>query len=69
MESVKMADIRNIPLEDFFKKPEKVMVRISPSGKYLSWMEPWKRRLNVHVKNTETGEIKRITHATELDFD
>ena len=64
-----MTNIRRIPLEDFFKKPEKVMVRISPSGKYLSWMEPWKRRLNVHVKNTETGEIKRITHATERDLD
>ena len=54
MEILNMTDVRKIPLEDFFKKPEKAMVKISPSGQYLSWMEPWERRLNVHVKNVET---------------
>ena len=68
MEILNMTDIRKIPLEDFFKKPEKAMVKISPSGQYLSWMEPWERRLNVHVKNVKTGEIKRVTNATERDL-
>ena len=63
-----MTDVRRIPLEDFFKKPEKAEVKISPSGQYLSWMEPWERRLNVHVKNVETGEVKRVTNATERDL-
>ena len=63
-----MTDIRKIPLEDFFKKPEKIMVKISPSGQYLSWMEPWERRFNVHVKNMETGEVKRLTNAAERDL-
>lgn len=56
---------RIIPLEDFFKNPEKISVHISPDGKYLSWMEPWERRMNVHVKNMETGNIKRVTAATQ----
>ena len=30
---------RRIPLEDFFRKPDKAMLRLSPSGKYLAWME------------------------------
>jgi len=42
---------RKISIEDFFRNPEKTMVKISPSGEYLSWMEPWKQRLNVFIKN------------------
>ncbi|MCK4980892.1 MAG: S9 family peptidase [Candidatus Delongbacteria bacterium] len=52
-------------MEDFFKNPEKISVQISPNGEYLSWMEPWERRMNIHVKNMKTGEIKRLTAATE----
>ncbi len=37
--------LRTIPIEDFFKKPEKVLVKISPKGEYLAWMEPHDRRL------------------------
>ena len=56
---------RLIPMEDFFKNPEKTSVQISPNGEYLSWMEPWESRMNVHVKNMKTGEIKRLTSATK----
>ncbi len=59
---------RLIPLEDFFKNPEQISVNISPNGEYLAWMEPYERRLNVFVKNIKTGEIKRITGATERDI-
>ena len=42
-----------IPLEDFFRKPDRVQVRLSPGGRYLGWLEPvevdGKRRLNVFV--------------------
>lgn len=57
-----------LPLMDFFKKPEKSHVRLSPSGKYLSWLEPWNRRLNVVVKNIDTGASRRVTEATERDI-
>jgi dipeptidyl aminopeptidase/acylaminoacyl peptidase len=56
---------RIIPMEDFFKNPEKVRLELSPGGNYLSWMEPWKSRMNVVVKNMVTGDIKRVTAATE----
>lgn len=56
---------RLIPLEDFFKNPEQVSVKISPSGEYLSWMQPWQNRMNVYVKNLQTGEVKRVTEATQ----
>ena len=57
-----------IPLEDFFRKPDKVMLRLSPSGRMLAWMEPYKRRLNVVVTELESGESRRVTQATERDI-
>jgi dipeptidyl aminopeptidase/acylaminoacyl peptidase len=59
---------RRIPLEDFFRKPERTDVRLSPDGRFLSWMGPWKRRLNVFVQDLEGGgEPVRVTGATERD--
>ncbi len=57
-----------IPLEDFFRKPEKVMVRLSPSGKHLAFLEPHQRRLNLVVRDLSTGESKRVTESTARDL-
>jgi dipeptidyl aminopeptidase/acylaminoacyl peptidase len=57
-----------IPLEDFFRKPDKVMPRLSYGGHFLAYMEPYQRRLNVAVRDLETGETRRVTHATERDI-
>jgi dipeptidyl aminopeptidase/acylaminoacyl peptidase len=56
-----------IPLEDFFRKPDKVMPRLSYSGRHLAYMEPYERRLNVTVRDLATGETRQVTHATERD--
>ena len=57
-----------IPLEDFFRKPDKAMVRLSPDGTHLAYLEPWERRLNLVVRNLESGETRRVTDATERDL-
>jgi dipeptidyl aminopeptidase/acylaminoacyl peptidase len=57
-----------IPLEDFFRKPERSMLRISPGGDFLSYLEPYQRRMNLTVKNLKTGETCRVTSATERDI-
>jgi len=57
-----------IPLEDFFKNPQTKQVKISPSGKYCSYMEPWEHRMNIMIKNIESDETCRITNATERDI-
>jgi len=60
---------RRIPLEDFFRKPERTSVQLSPSGRWLSWMAPHERRLNVYVRDLAGGEdAVRVTHATERDI-
>ena len=56
------------PLEDFFRKPEYVQVRLSPDGRRLSWMAPHGRRLNVFVRDLATGVERRVTEATERDI-
>lgn len=58
---------RRIPLEDFFKKPQRAMLRLSPTGSYLAYLAPWERRLNVHVKDLATGEERRVTNSTARD--
>ena len=57
-----------IPLEDYFRKPERVMVRLSPDGSHLAWMEPYERRLNLVVQELATGRTRRVTDSTERDI-
>jgi len=62
-----MSQNRRLPLEDFFKKPEVASVRLSPDGRWLSWMAPYERRMNVFLRELESGEERRLTSATERD--
>ena len=62
-----MAPSRRISIEDFFRKPERSDVRISPDGTHLGWLAPWERRLNVHLRDLRTGQERRVTHATARD--
>jgi dipeptidyl aminopeptidase/acylaminoacyl peptidase len=52
---------KHIPLKDFFKNPESASYQLSPDGKYLSYLAPHNRRMNIHVKNIETQVITRVT--------
>ncbi len=57
-----------IPLEDFFKNPEKTAFQLSPDGEHLAFMMPWKNRLNVFIQKIGQDEIKRLTSAEERDI-
>jgi len=65
--SKKPMQARQIPLEDFFKNPEKSRYQISPDGKYFSYMAPFEKRLNIFVQ--EIGTDKTIQLTTEKDRD
>lgn len=58
---------RRIPLEDFFRKPERTGARLSPDGRRLAWLAPWRRRLNVHVRDLDTGEERRVSATDARD--
>jgi dipeptidyl aminopeptidase/acylaminoacyl peptidase len=57
-----------IPLEDFFRKPDKIGLQLSPDGRRLAWMEPYERRLNLVVQELASGRTHRVTAATERDI-
>lgn len=58
----------SIPLEDFFRNPEKTAFRISPNGEYYSYMAPYENRLNIFVQKIGADSAVRITSETERDI-
>lgn len=57
-----------IPMEDFYRNPDKTAFKLSPDGEYLAFLQPWKNRLNVHVQKIGEAEITRITSAEKRDI-
>lgn len=57
-----------IPIEDFFKNPEKSDYQISPNGKYYSYLAPWENRKNIFIEDLNSGATKRITSQTDRDI-
>lgn len=62
------ADKGGRPVEDFFQNPEKAQFRISPDGKWIAWLAPWEKRMNIFVKEYSSDKIKRITSQKERDI-
>lgn len=62
------AQVREIPLKDFFRNPEKTGYQISPDGNYFSFLAPWESRLNVFVQKIGDKEAVRVTSATQRDI-
>ena len=57
-----VSKVPEIPLEDFFRNPEKSSFQLSPEGGFISYMKPWEegnRRMNIFVKSmSEDTEIQ-----------
>ncbi|MDR0659588.1 MAG: S9 family peptidase [Prevotellaceae bacterium] len=60
-------DLNLIPLENFFKNPEKSSFQLSPDGKYLSYMAPVNSRMNIFVQEVGQTNATQLTHETERD--
>jgi len=64
----KPMQVRQIPLEDFFKNPEKARYQISPDGKYFSYMAPYEKRMNIFVQEIGTDKAVRLTSEKDRDI-
>lgn len=62
------AQVRQVPLKDFFKNPEKTGYQISPDGNYFSYLASWENRLNVFVQKVGSNDAVRVTASTERDI-
>jgi dipeptidyl aminopeptidase/acylaminoacyl peptidase len=61
----KQNEVRQIPVSDFFKTPEKSFFKISPDGKYISYLKPYKDKQNIYIKSLVTGAEQMATTFTD----
>ncbi len=59
---------KQIPLEDFFKNPEKTSYQISPGGTYFSFKAPYQDRMNIFVQKIGSDTAIRLTSETDRDI-
>lgn len=60
--------VERLPLEDFFKNPEKTGYQLSPDGAHYSFLAPYENRMNVFVRPVNSDESKRVTDVTDRDI-
>ena len=60
---------REIPIEEFFRNSEQCSYDISPDGKHISFMSPYKSRMNIFVRNMEGDKVTQITFEEERDIE
>ena len=59
---------KQLPLEDFFKNPEKSSYQISPNGSYYSYMAPYENRMNIFIQKRGDSSATQITFEVERDI-
>ena len=60
--------IRKIPVEDFFKTPERTAYTISPDGDYVAYLKPFKNRLNIFVQTIDGKNVTQLTNDIKQDI-
>ncbi len=53
--------VRQIPISDFFKNPEKSFFKLSPDGRYVSYLKPYKGRQNLFIQTLADGKEQMAT--------
>jgi dipeptidyl aminopeptidase/acylaminoacyl peptidase len=59
---------KQIPLEDFFKNPEKSSYQISPNGSFYSFMAPYKKRMNIFIQKIGDSSATQLTFEEARDI-
>jgi dipeptidyl aminopeptidase/acylaminoacyl peptidase len=61
-----------IPIIDFFKTPQKSAFKISPDGKYISYLKPYKDKQNLFIQSLADGKEHMATsfadHSVRGDY-
>lgn len=59
-------ETKHIPVNDFFKTPEKSFFRISPNGQYISYLKSFNDRQNICIQSLKTGKEQCITSFSDI---
>ena len=57
--------VKRIPIIDFFKTAEESTFRISPNGKYISYLKPYKDKQNLFIQALADGKEHMATSFTD----
>ncbi|MBU2492322.1 MAG: S9 family peptidase [Bacteroidetes bacterium] len=57
-----------IPVENFFRKPDKTSFQISPGGNYISYLAPWKGYMNLFITHERENDSTRISNSDNGDI-
>ena len=57
-----------LPINEFFRTPQKSAFKISPDGKYISYLKPYKDRLNLFVQSLADGKERMATSFTDYSL-
>jgi dipeptidyl aminopeptidase/acylaminoacyl peptidase len=60
--------LTKLPVEDFFRNPDRLAYKISPDGKYLAFLAPYQQRMNIFVQQVGDTVARRITAITDRDI-
>ncbi|HTD98692.1 MAG TPA: prolyl oligopeptidase family serine peptidase [Mucilaginibacter sp.] len=63
--SCKQDQVRQIPISDFFKNAQESFFRISPDGKYVSYLKSYQGRQNLFIKSLADGKERMATSFTD----
>lgn len=59
---------RQIPIQEFFRNPERTAYSLSPNGEYWAFLAPYENRQNIFVQKIGSSEAKRVTNVTDRDL-
>jgi len=63
-----MQNTNKIPLESFFKNPEKSGYSLSPAGDWIAYLAPFENRKNIFVQKLGDSQATRITNQKDRDL-
>ena len=62
------AQVREIPVNDFFKTQDRALYRLSPNGKYLSYLTLKDKKQHLVVEDLEKGNITEVSKLEERNI-
>lgn len=68
MQSVKGELPPLVPMEDFFKNPVEAGHSLSPTGRKVAFLKPWKNRMNIFFQSVPRGKEIQVTKVTNRDI-
>jgi dipeptidyl aminopeptidase/acylaminoacyl peptidase len=68
IEQLVALDDHGIPVDLLFRNPQQSAFRISPDGRHISYLRPYKNRLNIYIRPFNQPDTVRLTTSIDRDI-